>query len=120
MPFGIDPLAAVPAVVIAIRNLPLYRLPSDRRKETKTLSETLALASVSGRHIVALFIQRFGTFGLRARAVSGHLYEPQVQTDDAGSTHAWAKVYLRGAGWIAFDPTHRSVGDVNLRQVAVA
>lgn len=37
----------------------------------------------------------------------------------AGSTHAWAEVYVTGAGWIAFDPTNRSVGGANLIPVAV-
>ena len=39
---------------------------------------------------------------------------------DAGSTHAWAEVYVPGAGWITFDPTNRSVGGFNLIPVAVA
>jgi transglutaminase-like putative cysteine protease len=38
----------------------------------------------------------------------------------AGSTHAWAEVYVPGAGWITFDPTNRSVGGFNLIPVAVA
>ena len=38
----------------------------------------------------------------------------------AGSTHAWAEVYVPGAGWITFDPTNRSVGSFNLVPVAVA
>ena len=37
-----------------------------------------------------------------------------------GSTHAWAEVYVPGAGWITFDPTNRSVGGFNLIPVAVA
>ena len=36
-----------------------------------------------------------------------------------GSTHAWAEVFVPGAGWIAFDPTNRSVGGFNLIPVAV-
>ena len=39
---------------------------------------------------------------------------------DAGSTHAWAEVYLPGAGWITFDPTNRTMGDYSLITVAVA
>ena len=39
---------------------------------------------------------------------------------DAGSTHAWAEVYVPGAGWITFDPTNRAVGGANLIPVAVA
>jgi transglutaminase-like putative cysteine protease len=38
----------------------------------------------------------------------------------AGSTHAWAEVYVTGAGWITFDPTNHSVGGFNLIPVAVA
>ena len=34
--------------------------------------------------------------------------------------HAWAEVYVPGAGWITFDPTNRSVGGFNLIPVAVA
>ena len=39
---------------------------------------------------------------------------------EAGSTHAWAEVFVPGAGWITFDPTNRSVGGRNLIPVAVA
>ena len=40
-------------------------------------------------------------------------------TTGAGSTHAWAEVFVSGAGWIPFDPTNRSVGGFNLIPVAV-
>jgi transglutaminase-like putative cysteine protease len=40
-------------------------------------------------------------------------------TAGAGSTHAWAEVFVPGAGWIAFDPTNRSVGGAHLVPVAV-
>ena len=43
-----------------------------------------------------------------------------VGSAGAGSTHAWAEVYVPGAGWITFDPTNRSVGGFNLIPVAVA
>jgi len=45
---------------------------------------------------------------------------PIIGSADAGSTHAWAEVYLPGAGWVTFDPTNRSVGGFNLIPVAVA
>jgi transglutaminase-like putative cysteine protease len=57
--------------------------------------------------------------GFGARAVSGYLHDPDDSPGDAGSTHAWAEVYLPAAGWIAFDPTHRRVGSANLIPVAV-
>jgi transglutaminase-like putative cysteine protease len=61
--------------------------------------------------------------GFGARIVSGYLYNPdqdQVGSGGAGSTHAWAEIYVPGAGWITFDPTNRGVGGFNLIPVAVA
>ena len=55
--------------------------------------------------------------------MSGYLYNPgqdRVGSGGAGSTHAWAEVYVPGAGWITFDPTNHSVGGFNLIPVAVA
>ena len=40
-------------------------------------------------------------------------------SEGTGTTHAWAEVYVSGAGWITFDPTNRSVGGANLIPVAV-
>jgi len=87
---------------------------------TQTPLETLALASGSCRDIAALFIAAVRHLGFGARAVSGYLYDPQASAEDPGSTHAWGEVYLPGAGWIAFDPTHRRLGGANLIPVAVA
>ena len=61
--------------------------------------------------------------GFGVRVVSGYLHDPthdQVGSAEAGSTHAWAEVFVPGAGWITFDPTNRSVGGRNLIPVAVA
>jgi len=41
-------------------------------------------------------------------------------TSGAGSTHAWAEVYVPGAGWISFDPTNLGVGGFNLIPVGTA
>jgi transglutaminase-like putative cysteine protease len=70
-----------------------------------------------------LFIEAARCLGFGARIVSGYLFNPDQTADGsagAGSTHAWAEVYLPGAGWIAFDPTNRNVGGSNLVPVAVA
>ena len=87
---------------------------------TQTALETLAKASGSCRDIAAVFIEAVRHLGFGVRAVSGYLFDPDTATGDAGSTHAWAEVYLPGAGWIAFDPTHRRVGGASLIPVAVA
>ena len=95
----------------------VYR-PRDE-EGTQSAAETLALGSGSCRDIAALFIEAARHLGFGARAVSGYLYDPDLGAADAGSTHAWAEVYLPGAGWIAFDPTHGRIGDANLIPVAV-
>jgi transglutaminase-like putative cysteine protease len=87
---------------------------------TQSPAETLKLGSGSCRDIAALFIEAVRHLGLGARAVSGYLIDPDQPEDDAGSTHAWAQVYLPGAGWIDFDPTHRRVGGGHLVPVAFA
>jgi transglutaminase-like putative cysteine protease len=86
---------------------------------TQSPVETLDLASGSCRDIAALFIDAVRHLGFGARAVSGYLHDLQAPPDDAGSTHAWAEVYLPSAGWISFDPTHRRVGSAGLVPVAV-
>lgn len=85
--------------------------------------ETLDRGWGSCRDMAVLFIEAVRTLGFGARIVTGYLYNPdnsQVGSMDQGSTHAWAEVYLPGAGWIMFDPTNRSVGGANLIPVAVA
>jgi transglutaminase-like putative cysteine protease len=69
-----------------------------------------------------LFVEAVRSLGFGARIVSGYLFNPEQQSvgsADAGSTHAWAEVFLPGAGWVAFDPTNRSHGGANLVPVAV-
>lgn len=86
---------------------------------TQAPAETLGLASGSCRDIAALFIDAVRHLGFGARAVSGYLFDPDASPEDAGSTHAWAEIYLPDAGWVAFDPTHQRVGSANLVPVAV-
>ena len=37
----------------------------------------------------------------------------------AGSTHAWADIYVPGSGWVAYDPTNGTIDGSNLIRVAV-
>lgn len=81
--------------------------------------ETLALASGSCRDLAALFIEAARQLGFGARAVSGYLFDPDQIDRQADTTHAWAEVYLPGAGWITFDPTHSRTGAAGLIPLAV-
>jgi transglutaminase-like putative cysteine protease len=90
---------------------------------TQTPVETLALGRGSCRDLAVLFVEAARSLGLGARIVSGYLHNPVgagiVGSTGGGSTHAWAEIYLPGAGWISFDPTNRSLGGSNLIPVAV-
>ena len=90
---------------------------------TQAPTQTLARGWGSCRDFALLFDEAARSLGFGARIVSGYLYNPnqdRIGSTGAGSTHAWAEVYVPGAGWITFDPTNRSVGGVNLIPVAVA
>ncbi len=90
---------------------------------TQSPRQTLALGRGSCRDMATLFVEAARSLGFGARAVSGYLHDPTrtlVGSAEAGSTHAWAEVYVPGAGWITFDPTNRRMGGADLIPVAVA
>jgi len=88
---------------------------------TQSPLQTLDRGWGSCRDMAVLFIETVRSLGFGARIVSGYLHNPAesaMGSVGTGSTHAWAEVYVPGAGWITFDPTNRSVGGVNLIPVA--
>lgn len=85
---------------------------------TQSAAETLSLASGSCRDLAALLIAAVRSLGFGARAVSGYLFDPEV-VEASDTTHAWAEIYLPGAGWTPFDPTHARLGGAGLIPVAV-
>ncbi|GHG98181.1 transglutaminase family protein [Pseudodonghicola xiamenensis] len=90
---------------------------------TQSPLETLSRGWGSCRDFAVLFAEAARMLSFGARIVSGYLFDPEtrlVGSEGAGSTHAWAEVFVPGAGWVAFDPTNRSVGSKNLIPVAVA
>jgi transglutaminase-like putative cysteine protease len=90
---------------------------------TQSPIETLDRRWGSCRDFAVLLAEAARKLALGARIVSGYLSDPEdslIGSAGAGSTHAWVEIYLPGAGWIAFDPTNRSVGSQNLIPVAVA
>jgi transglutaminase-like putative cysteine protease len=100
------------------------RIAYEARDEEGTRSplETLDRGSGSCRDFAVLFAEAVRSLGFGARLVSGYLHDPghgAIGSAGSGSTHAWAEVYVPGAGWITFDPTNRSVGGADLIPVAV-
>ncbi len=86
--------------------------------------QTLAQGG-SCRDFAVLLIEAVRTMGIAARFVSGYLYVPAADEGGpgligGGATHAWAEIYLPGAGWVQFDPTNALVGGQDLIRVAIA
>jgi transglutaminase-like putative cysteine protease len=67
--------------------------------------QTFAYREGSCRDLSWMMIQLLRNLGLAARFVSGYNY---IVTDEEPSfeLHAWVEVFLPGAGWVGYDPTH--------------
>ncbi len=100
-----------------IHNTLTYRI----REEPGVQSAELTLANGTGscRDFAVLFMDTVRHLGLAARFVSGYLHSPPSVTN-LGATHAWAEVYLPGAGWKGFDPTIGQIVGTDHIAVAVA
>ncbi|MGB3961411.1 MAG: transglutaminase family protein [Sulfurimonas sp.] len=80
------------------------RYQAREEEGVQSVEETLSLGSGSCRDFALLLMEAVKCLGLAARFVSGYLYAP-LMASEVGSTHAWAEVYIPGAGWRGFDPT---------------
>ena len=90
---------------------------------TQVPAETLRKKIGACRDFAMVFIEAARYLGFGARFVSGYLYDPALDKGDAtpatAATHAWAEVYLPGAGWVEYDPTDVLIGGEALIRVAV-
>ena len=102
-------------VVLNRRLRHLIRYVTRLEGGVQTPEETLASGTGSCRDTAWLLVQVLRHAGLPARFVSGYLVELASEAappardaeggGDSAALHAWAEVYLPGAGWIGLDPT---------------
>ncbi len=85
----------------------------------QTVADTLSRGTGSCRDFAYLFVEAARRLGFAARFVSGYLHA-QPSTANFGATHAWAEVFLPGAGWKGFDPTIGQIVGTDHIAVAVA
>lgn len=134
-----DTMAILSAMTKAIQAEFTYN-PRDEMG-TQDPFTTLNTGTGTCRDFALLMMEAARTLGFAARFVSGYLYDDSKIDggEDAvpgngedtvkhggedtliggGVTHAWAQIYLPGAGWVPFDPTNGLVSDRNLIRVAV-
>ena len=112
-----DTLALLKDLNSGITGTASYQVRED--EGTQAPGRTLDLGRGTCRDFAVLFVEAARLLGFGARVVSGYLFNPALQDTDS-TTHAWAEVFVPGAGWISFDPTNRQMGGFNLIPVAVA
>ncbi len=115
-----DTLSLLKDISLGIASSISYQ--SREEEGTQAPLHTLDRGWGSCRDFAVLFVETVRSLGFGARIVSGYLFNPDAIVtgpNGNGSTHAWADVFVPGAGWITFDPTNRTMGGANLIPVAV-
>ncbi|TFH63949.1 MAG: transglutaminase family protein [Gemmatimonadales bacterium] len=116
-----QPVMQTYALLDGINRAIASRFTYSAREEpgVQTPGQTLAWGQGSCRDFAALFVETCRHLGLASRFVSGYAHAPVTEHWSA-TTHAWAEVYLPGAGWKGFDPTNGEVAGIRHISVAVA
>ena len=115
------------AILVAMTEAIKAEFTYNPRDEMGTHDPVTTLTSKTGtcRDYALLMMETARSLGFAARFVSGYLYDDSKIKGGpdtligGGVTHAWAEIYLPGAGWVPFDPTNGLISDRNLIRVAV-
>ena len=110
------------ACLAAINRIVFETIPYPRRHEPgiQTALTTVRRGTGTCRDYAVLLIAIARTLGIAARFVSGYLFDATLTANESGDMHAWAEVFLPGAGWRGLDPTHGIFCDSSYVPVAHA
>ena len=110
------------AFLAALNRIVFETIIYARRDEPGIQTALTTVQSGTGtcRDYAELFIAIARTLGIAARFVSGYLYDSSLTDTESGDMHAWAEVFLPGAGWRGLDPTHGIFCDSSYVPVAHA
>ena len=104
------------ALMSAIRAELIYD-PDATDVQTRA-DEVLALGRGVCQDFSHVLLASCRSVGIPARYVSGYLYDPKFEGDNAAS-HAWVDVWSSDRGWLALDPTHDREQSESYVRVAV-
>ncbi len=97
-----------------------FRYVSGVTDASTHLEDAFALRSGVCQDFTHVMLGMCRSVGIPARYASGYLYNgPRDTLVGAQASHAWAEVYIPGAGWIGFDPTNNNLADERYLKVAI-
>jgi transglutaminase-like putative cysteine protease len=112
-----DTLSVLLSLAVGVRTALRYESRDLGSSHASTV--TLSAGVGSCRDFALLLADLYRSLGFAARFVSGYLFAPLPgDFRFTGSMHAWTEVYLPGAGWVGFDPTHGCACDESYIAVA--
>jgi transglutaminase-like putative cysteine protease len=103
-------------LMAAVRSELVYE-PGATDVQTRA-DEVLALGRGVCQDFAHVMLAACRCVGIAARYVSGYLYDPKLEGDNAAS-HAWVDIWDEERGWIALDPTHGRDQNESYVRVAV-
>lgn len=94
--------------LVSVNNLIYSQVAYAKREQqgVRSSEQTLEYRTGSCRDSAWLLVQVTRYLGLASRFVSGYLVQPENSTQQLSvDLHAWAEVFIPGAGWIGLDTT---------------
>lgn len=117
-----DSLQVIGAISTLIHDS--FRYARREEEGVQTPTQTIELGTGTCRDFALLLMEAARSLGFAVRFVTGYLHDEIAGNESGedmtggGATHAWADVFIPGAGWVEFDPTNLISASRNLIRVA--